>query len=273
MTVSELTYFLGPGLWFPAEMCREERTLMWTLLILALGVLSGSTSALPPWGWSLPNDVTGSCHTGNGDQGITCRIYYGSIFLQGDAPHGCPLASLPEMVWWGPRTGQIPESFPSTAARAQLGIGSEELGNQSSMTVIFMGTLTNLCAWDQTTISKNISKYSFALFCFGIRIIAVPVAISPGSSSCTSWHLAMSVLSLDRWSSDWNGNKGGANEWPNFSKFSQIFVSSGGDILQVAGVSTMYWILHSPLGLIINVVFVFKLGWPFSSLLFRVIPL
>lgn len=72
-----------------------------------------------------------------------------------------------KMVWWGPRTGQIPEGFPITAARAQLGVGSKELGNQSSVTVIFMGTLTNLCAWDQTTISKNISKYSFALFCFG----------------------------------------------------------------------------------------------------------
>lgn len=146
---------------------REERTLMWTLVILALGVLPGSTSALPPWGWSLPNDVTGSCHKGNGDQGVTCRIYCGSIFLQGDALRGCPLASLPEMVWWGPRTGQIPDGFPITAARAQLGVGSKELGNQSSVTVIFMGTLTNLCAWDQTTISKNISKYSFALFCFG----------------------------------------------------------------------------------------------------------
>lgn len=100
---------------------REERTLMWTLVILALGVLPGSTSALPPWGWSLPNDVTGSCHKGNGDQGVTCRIYCGSIFLQGDALRGCPLASLPQNGLVGTKNWANPRRFSHHSSQSSAG--------------------------------------------------------------------------------------------------------------------------------------------------------
>lgn len=49
-----------------------------------------------------------------------------------------------------------------------------------------------------------------------------------------------------------NGSEGGKNEWLKVSKLSLIFVSSSGEILQVAGVNIKYWILHFPPGLIIN---------------------
>lgn len=83
-----------------------------------------------------------------------------------------PLASPPAMVCWGPRTRQIPEGFPSPAARAWLGFQSWWVLGAKNLEIRvqcqwYLWVLSNLCAWDLTTISKNISKYSFALFCFG----------------------------------------------------------------------------------------------------------
>lgn len=279
MTVSELPYLLGPGLWFQqrhAEKRENWPELFWYLpwVFCQAPHLFCHPGADPFWMMPLEAEtleLEGSP--------VLQDLQWGHC-LWGDASHGCASCFPSWNALVGTKNRANSRRFSQHSSQSSagfskpVGVGSKELGNQSSVT--FMGTLTNLCAWDLTTISKNISKYSFALIYFGKSYSCCHLTWKQhmcNSGSSTLWHLAMLLLSLDIWTSDWNGNKGGTNEWPNFSKLSQIFVSRGGDILQVAGVSIKYWILHSPFGLIINVVFVFKLGWPFSSLFFRVIPL
>lgn len=82
----------------------------------------------------------------------------------------CLLLSLLKWSGGGPRTEQtpvFPEQQPELSWVFKAGGCWEQRTWKSEFRVIFMGTLTNLCAWDITTRSKNISKYSFALFCFG----------------------------------------------------------------------------------------------------------
>lgn len=126
--------------------------------------------------------------------GLCNMIHNGSFFSSGNPL--CRMCLLLPLLKCSPYcTGRDPQSLcqhgekprrslqpsgQSSAGFSQLvGIWSEGFGYQISMTVIFMDALTNLCAWDITTISKNIGKY---FFCFVLlRIITTP--ISPGTSA------------------------------------------------------------------------------------------
>lgn len=98
--------------------------------------------------------------------------------------NACPTA-LAETLSHCTRHGAKPRRIlqpngQSSAGFSQLvGIWNEGFGYQISMTVIFMDALTNLCAWDITTISKNIGKY---FFCF-VLLRTVTTPISPGTST------------------------------------------------------------------------------------------
>lgn len=77
---------------------------------------------------------------------LCCRIYTRDVFLAGDAPYGCascfPSSNglLGTKNWANPRRFSQPSSQSSAGFSKLVGVGSKELGNQSSVSVIFMGT-------------------------------------------------------------------------------------------------------------------------------------
>lgn len=152
-------------------------------MILALGMLPTSTSAPSHWGltpsywcdwrlWQRERSLRGSpvpCDLQRGHfPTVICRMRCASSFPSWNA-HPIALAgTLGHCAknWAKPRRSLEPTSQSLAGFSQPVGIWGKELGNQSSMTVIFMDTLTNLCAWDMTTISKNIGQYFFCLVLF-----------------------------------------------------------------------------------------------------------
>lgn len=129
----------------PGCFARPHICSVWSAVELILS--KWSHWKLRHWEWSSRGHL---CH----------KIYNGSIFLPGDVPHGCASCFpywnglVGTKNWANPRRFSQNSSQGSAGFSKPVGAGSKELANQTS--VIFMGTLTNLCAWD---IANYIQKH------------------------------------------------------------------------------------------------------------------